>query len=293
MPCGKLAETWGYKYEDYVNSSYYAGNKKDAHYREGIYAGYRYFDKAGVPVRYPFGYGLSYTEFAYSNLSLNGDTVSCTVTNTGNYAAKEIVQLYIKAPEVRAYRAVKELKGFSKIFLEPGESKTVSFKLNDRAFAVWNNGWVIPQGEYEILVGGSSVNLPLSVQVNKDEKGITLPKVPDWYYAPKGKPSHSDFEALCGRRVTETLLVKGKFTMENTVMKMKNFSLMMKIMFKAVEKTVAKGFGGKADYTNPEFRMIMSSSADYSLSSMKISGAMKNYVLEGMLEIANGISLKA
>ncbi len=287
-PGGKLAETWPIRYTDCVSAGYYAQGKKDAHYREGLYVGYRYYTSAHVPVRFPFGYGLSYTCFAYSDLNISGNTVTCTVTNTGDRAGKEIAQLYIAPPKGVFYRPVRELKGFCKIALAPGESKEVRFSLNDRSFAVWNDGWVIPGGTYTVLVGGSSESLPLSATMEKPACALSAPQVPAWYFAPKGQPSHGDFEALVGHSVAEKPLKKGQFTMENTVMEMKDYSLIMKIMFKAVEATVAKSFGGKKDYTDPDFRMMMNSAADASLSGMKINGAMNNYVLEGMLQMANG-----
>lgn len=292
VPCGKLAESWPMRYADCVTSSYYANGKKDAHYREGLYVGYRYYASAHVPVRYPFGFGLSYTSFAYSNLKIDGDTVTCTVTNTGGAAGKEIVQLYIAPPKGPFYRPARELKGFQKVALAPGERKEVTFSLNDRSFALWNGGWVVPGGTYTILVGGSSEDLPLSGETVRPETPLSAPDVPVWYFAPKGAPGHVDFEALMGRPVAEKPLKKGTFTMDNTVMEMKDHSLIMKIMFKAVESTVAKGFGGKKDYSDPIFRMMMNSAADASLSGMKISGGMNNYVLEGLLEMANGHFLR-
>ena len=285
-PCGKLAETWPVSYSDCVSSSYYGS--KDAHYREGIYVGYRYYASAGVPVRYPFGFGLSYTKFEYSDLKVDGNTVACTVRNAGDMAGKEIVQLYIAPPKGDFYRPVRELKDFAKIELQPGESKEVTFILNDRSFAVWNGEWVVPGGEYTVLVGPSGENLPLSAVMEKEGSGAAAPTVPEWYFAPKDAPSHKDFEALVGHKVIEKPLKKGEFTMDNSVIEMKNFSLIMKIMYKAVEATIAKGFDGKKDYGNPEFRMMMSSAADCSLSGMKINGAMNNHVLEGMLQMANG-----
>ena len=285
-PCGKLAESWPMRYTDCVSSTCYG--KKDAHYREGLYVGYRYYSSAGVPVRYPFGFGLSYTEFAYSDLKIDGSTVTCTVTNVGTVAGKEIVQLYIAPPKGAFYRPVRELKGFAKVTLAPGESKEVSFPLNDRSFAIWNGGWEIPGGAYTVLVGSSCEDLPLSGCIEKEAVPLSAPNVPGWYFAPKGAPAHADFEVLVGHPVTETPLQKGSFTMENSVMEMKEHSLMMKIMYKAVEATIAKGFGGKKDYGDPAFRMMMSSSADCSLSGMKINGAMDNHVLEGMLAMTNG-----
>lgn len=291
-PGGKLAESWPYCYEDCVSTGYYAHGKKDAHYREGLYVGYRYYETAGVPVRYPFGFGLSYTQFAYSDLVINGNTVICTVTNTGTVPGKEIIQLYIAPPKGAFYRPVRELKGFQKIALAPGERKTVSFNLSERSFAIWNDGWAIPGGTYTVLVGSSSENLPLSGAVEKAGAELPARPVPDWYFAPKGAPTHRDFEGLVGHTVTEKPLCKGEFTMDNTVMEMKDYSLVMKIMYKAVEATVASGSGGKKDYADPTFRMLMNSAADASLSGMKISGGMKNYVLEGMLHMANGHFIK-
>jgi len=309
VPCGKLAESWPYQYNDCVNASYYVneqkdtnkgkpngqGNlqgKKDAHYREGLYVGYRYYTSAGVSARYPFGYGLSYTAFTYSELKISGNSVSCTVTNTGSMAGKDIVQLYVAPPKGSLYRPARELKGFRKVYLEPGESRTVEFQLDERSFAVWDGGWVVPGGSYTILVGADSENLPLSGTIEKQGVEVAGVRAPAWYFSPKGAPSHKDFESLMGHPVLEKPLKKGEFTMDNTVMEMKDFSFIMKIMFKAVEATVAKGFGGKKDYSDPAFRMMMNSAADSSLSGMKISGGMNNYVMEGMLEMANGHFLR-
>lgn len=288
VPCGKLAETWPMRYEDVISATYYAHGKKDAHYREGLYVGYRYYATAGVKVRWPFGYGLSYTSFAYSDLQVKGSEVSCTVTNTGKVPGKEIAQLYIAPAKCGCYRPVRELKGFAKVALAPGESKRVTFSLNDRSFAIWQGGWVVPSGTYTVQVGPSSEDLPLSATIEKAGVAIPEDRLPAWYHAPKGVPSHTDFEKLVGHTVTEKPLKKGEFTMENTVMEMKDFSLMMKIMYIAVRATIAKGFPKGTSDSDPSFKMMMSSAADCSLSGMKINGAMNNHVLEGMLEMANG-----
>ena len=282
-PSGKLAESWPLSYADVPSSEIY-GKTDDALYEEGLYVGYRYYEKSGVAVRWRFGYGLSYTEFSYSDLTVNGDTVSVTVRNTGKRAGAEVVQLYIRAPQDGLHRPLRELKGFQKVFLQSGESRTVTFPLIDRSFAVWQGGWKIPAGKYTVCIGG------LTAEVEKS--GETLP-VPAWqkgsfYESCTGKPNQADWEAMLGRTYAPPVLKKGSFTMDNTVMEMKDYSLIMKIMFKAVEATIAKGFGGKKDYENPEFRMLMNSSAGSPLRSMQISGGMKGGVLPGMLEMANG-----
>lgn len=282
-PSGKLAESWPFAYEDVPSSEVY-GETADALYQEGVYVGYRYYDKAGVPVRWRFGYGLSYTEFSYSDLTVNGDTVSVTVRNTGKCAGAEVVQLCMEAPQDGLHRPLWELKGFQKVFLQPGESRTVTFTLTDRSFAVWQDGWKIPAGTYAVCVGG------LRVEIEKNGETLPIPawQKGSWYERCTRKPNHTDWEAMLGHSYTPPVLKKGSFTMDNTVEEMKDYSLIMKIMFKAVEATVAKGYGGKKDYENPNFRMQMASSAGAPIRSMMISGGMKGGVLPGMLEMANG-----
>lgn len=282
-PSGKLAESWPYRYEDVPSSEIY-GKTADALYQEGIYVGYRYYDKSGVPVRWPFGYGLSYTKFAYSDLAVSSNTIAVTVKNTGGFAGAEVVQLYIGAPQDGEHRPVRELKGFQKVFLLPGESRTVMFSLTDRNFALWQVGWKVPAGQYTVSIGG------LTASIEKHGETLPIPawQTGSWYQDCTGKPNLADWETMLGRHYTPPVLKKGSFTMDNTVMEMKDYSLMMKIMFKAVETTIAKGFGGKKDYENPEFRMLMNSSAGSPLRSMMISGGIKGGVMPGMLEIANG-----
>ena len=282
-PSGKLAESWPLSYADVPSSEIY-GKTDDALYEEGLYVGYRYYEKSGVAVRWPFGFGLSYTTFAYSDLTVDGKTVSVTVENIGPCAGAEVVQLSVKAPQDGLHRPIRELKGFQKIFLEPGQRQTVTFSLTDRSFALWADGWKVPGGTYAVQIGNLSADLEIA--------GETLP-VPGWqagsfYESCTRKPDQAQWEAMLGRRYAPPVLKKGSFTMDNTVLEMKDYSLVMKIMFKAVEATIAKGFGGKKDYENPEFRMLMNSSAGSPLRSMQISGGMKGGVLPGMLEMANG-----
>ena len=282
-PSGKLAESWPMAYGDVPSSEIY-GKTADALYQEGIYVGYRCYDKAGVPARWPFGYGLSYTAFAYSGLTAEGDRVSVTVKNTGTCAGAEVVQLYIGAPQDGLHRPLRELKGFQKVFLQPGESRTVTFSLTDRSFALWQDGWKVPGGTYTVCIG----NLTASIQKSGETLPIPAWQKESWYAHCSGKPNRADWEAVLRHRYTPPVLKKGSFTMDNTVMEMKDHSLIMKIMFRAVEATIAKGFDGKKDYENPEFRMLMNSSAGSPLRSMQISGGMKGGVLPGMLEMANG-----
>ena len=175
-PCGKLAETFPLKLEDNPSYLYYLGEKDIVEYREGVFIGYRYYDKKKSEVLFPFGYGLSYTTFQYSDLKLNSDsikdtdtlTVSVKITNTGSTAGKEIVQLYVSPKGGSVIRPLKELKGFDKVSLAPGETKEVTFVLNKRAFAYYNTAihdWYVESGSYEILIGKSSRDIMTSAEV--------------------------------------------------------------------------------------------------------------------------------
>ena len=282
-PSGKLAESWPYTYED-VPSAETFGKTKDALYLEGIYAGYRYYDKAGVPVRWPFGFGLSYTGFDYSDLVIENKTVKVTVTNTGNRPGREVVQLYVVSPQDGIHRPVRELKRFQKVLLQPGESKTMSFQLDDRSFAIWQAGWKVPSGTYTIQIADLSEEIPIS----GENVEIPLWQNGSWYETCKGKPSREGWEMMLGRKYNSPVLKKGSFTMDNTVMDLKDHSLVMKVMFKATEMVIAKGTGGKVDYENPEFRMMINAAAGGPLRSMQISGGIKGGIFPGLLEMANG-----
>lgn len=182
-PSAKLAETFPYKLED--NPSFLTGFGSGDHvkFSEGIFVGYRYYDKKKTEVRFPFGYGLSYTSFEYSNLRVSAKeidesetlTVRVDVTNTGKAAGKEIVQLYVADSESTEARPVKELKGFEKLSLEPGETKTAEFVLDRRAFAYYEpriKDWYVESGSFEIMIGKSSRDIVLceTVTVNSDRR---------------------------------------------------------------------------------------------------------------------------
>jgi beta-glucosidase len=292
-PSGKLTETWPIKYEDCPSAGHFKG-LKNAQYREGIYVGYRYYDKAGVKVRFPFGFGLSYTSFDYSNIELDGNRVRVQIKNTGDRPGAELVQLYIKPPQDGLHRPVKELKGFAKVMLEPGQSKSIDFLLDDRSFAVWADGWKIQKGTYTILVGPSSVDLPLSVTIEKDGHLLAAPswQKGKWYESLEGRPSQEEWEAMLGRKHVEDIPKKGSFTMNNTMEEMRPHSLVMKLAYKRVEKNIIKFNGGKKDYDNPEFRMMMACSVGSPLRSMQISSGIRGELLQGLLDMANGHYLR-
>lgn len=184
-PCGKLAETFPLHLEDNPSYLNFPGNREKVCYQEGVFIGYRYYDKKKMDVLFPFGYGLSYTDFTYSNMkvTVNGKNaadvdviketdeiiVSADITNTGNCDGAEIVQLYIKNPVVYEIRPEKELRDFAKVFLKAGETKTVTFTLNARAFSYYEtriHDWYAESGDYEILLASSSRDIRLQDTVS-------------------------------------------------------------------------------------------------------------------------------
>ena len=207
-PCGKLAETWPLTYADVPSAADFATRRKTVEYREGLYIGYRYFTTAGKAVRFPFGYGMSYTTFAYSDMAADEQGVSLTVTNTGSVAGTEIVQLYISKKDGQIFRPVKELKGFARVTLAPGEKQRITIALDDKAFRFWNvkaDRWEIEGGEYELLVGASVEDIRLCEKISVHGTATVYPYEDmglDCYY--KGDVldvSDADFEKLLGHPI--------------------------------------------------------------------------------------------
>ena len=207
-PCGKLAETWPLAYADVPSAADFATRRKTVEYREGLYIGYRYFTTAEKAVRFPFGYGMSYTTFAYSDMAADEQGVSLTVTNTGSVAGTEIVQLYIAKKNSELFRPAKELKGFARVTLAPGEKQRITIMLDDKAFRFWNvkaNRWEIEGGEYELLVGASVEDIRLCEKISVHGTATVHPyedRNLDCYY--KGDVLHvsdADFEKLLGHPI--------------------------------------------------------------------------------------------
>ena len=207
-PCGKLAETWPLAYADVPSAADFATRRKTVEYREGLYIGYRYFTTAEKAVRFPFGYGMSYTTFAYSDMAADEQGVSLTVTNTGSVAGTEIVQLYVAKKSSELFRPAKELKGFARVTLAPGEKQRITIMLDDKAFRFWNvkaNRWEIEGGEYELLVGASVEDIRLCEKISVHGTAAVHPyedRDLDCYY--KGDVLHvsdADFEKLLGHPI--------------------------------------------------------------------------------------------
>ncbi|MDE6260022.1 MAG: beta-glucosidase [Oscillospiraceae bacterium] len=291
VPGGRLTESWPLAYDDVISKDTFG--KKNVEYRESVYVGYRYYDKAEKPVRFPFGHGLSYTMFKYSDMEITDNAVSVTVVNTGAYPGAEVAQLYIAPPKGGLHRPEQELKGFARVELAPGEGKRVSFPLDSRSFAIWDGDWKISGGTYEIRVGASSRDIRLSGSLEVAGECVPAPdwQSGSWYETLAGAPTRSEWERVMGRSVPITPEPKkGQFTLDNTCMEMKGSSLVMKIQYKVTERIVAKGFGGKKDYSDPAFKMMMTCATDCPMRATVISagGSMTDGLAQGLVEMANG-----
>ena len=287
-PSGRLTESWPYRYSDVISSKFFG--TKDAEYRESVFVGYRYYSSAKVPVRYPFGFGLSYTTFEYIDLKVSDTQATVTVKNIGSIRGAEVVQLYVTPQKGGVFRPARELKGFERIELEPGESATVTFALNNRSFAVWQGEWVVEGGIYGVEIGSSSEDIRLrsNIEISGDTIKDTLS--PSSVYCSLSKiPSKSDFETVLGRAVSETPKIKkGRFDKSATICEMKESSLTMKLIYGIIKLFFALRYGKKKD-TDPTCRMMLISVTDNPIRSLEIcsGGALPEFLSKSIIWVAN------
>ncbi|MFA9457691.1 beta-glucosidase [Halalkalibacter sp. AB-rgal2] len=207
-PSGKLAETYPIKHEDTPAYYHFPGKEVSVEYREGPFIGYRYYDTANVKVLFPFGYGLSYTTFEYSEVQVDKGGVTFNITNTGDLAGSEVAQLYVGCQSTNIFRPKKELKGFTKVFLNPGETKSVTIPFDDKTFRYFNvktNQWEIEEASYNIMIGASCSDIRLEETLVVEGTGAPLPYdkdvLPSYYSGEANQVSIEEFEALLGYKV--------------------------------------------------------------------------------------------
>ena len=302
-PSGKLAESWPFRLEDNPSYNYFPGYPLTVEYREGLFVGYRYYDSAHVPVRYPFGFGLSYTTFSLRDLRLSSDKlndadtlrVTCQVTNTGSCAGSEVVQLYVAKKSSVIIRAEQELKGFAKVYLAPGECREVQFNLSKRDFAYYNTSladWHVENGEYEIRVGTSSrdiklrSNLTFTTSVEADLPDLRA-QAPGYYHLANGiKASDAEFSILIGRPIPARERTKGSpHTINSTISDIEDrwFGRVLRIVFKW---QVAK-IGARDPFLKMIAEKILNDMPLRFLSMMD-SDSMSIVQVEGLVDMLNG-----
>jgi beta-glucosidase len=306
-PGGKLAESWPFTEADSPSHDYFPGYPLTVEYREGPFVGYRYYDTAKKPVRYPFGYGLSYTRFEYGNLVLSTRrmkdaetlTVSCTVKNTGACAGSEIVQLYVSCKDSIIIRPKQELKGFNKVFLEPGESRTVSFTLTGRDFTYYNvtlADWHVESSDYEVRISASSRDARL-MDVVHVESSVSAPlpdlrkTAPCYYDLSSGiKVSDAEFTALLGRPIPPREREKGSPHTVNSTMGDIEDKFIGRLLIGMLKGQIKKIFKDDPDM----MALASKGTMDLPLRFMVLMGGgrISIAVVEGLVEMLNGHFLR-
>lgn len=312
-PSGHLTETWPMSLHDVPSEGQYSVKTKKVEYREGLYAGYRYYDKAAVKVRFPFGHGLSYTTFEYSDFhaecAQDASLMSVTVTvkNTGERDGAEVVQVYVENPHEGVYRAVKELRGFEKVFLKAGERKTVCIELDDRSFMVYDadgSAWRTVGGEYTIEAGSSSADIKVrqKVVIKGSKMSASSLQKGTWYEKPDARrPSRDEWLSLMestlknGAYKGNALLdldnvQKGSFGMDSTMTELAEHSEAVKCFADDFKAKMAKAMGIKTDSDDEVYRMAVECTADCALHGMVLmsGGKFTSSMAHTLLDAANG-----
>lgn len=278
-PSGKLSESYPVKYEDCSSVNNFDGQRATIEYREGLFIGYRYYESAKVPVKYPFGYGLSYTKFEYSNLVVDEKGATFAVKNVGKVDGAEVSQLYVGKKDSKIIRPLRELKGFAKTFLKAGEEKQITILFDDKSFRYFNvktNKWEVEDGEYQIEIGASSQDIKLKGAVAK--KGTTkelpydLKDLPSYASASVQDVPDEEFEKLLGRPIPPSYIDKNApLEMNSTVSQLK----------------YAKGGFGRFGYHLLNFVIKLFKESNKSLANTITMGVL-NLPFRGMARMAGG-----
>ena len=308
-PSGKLAETFPIRLEDNPSYHYFPSGPSTVEYRESLYVGYRYYDSVDQEVLFPFGHGLSYTAFAYSDLQLSqsqiteDDTLTAMlkVQNTGAVAGMETVQLYVRDLETTVFRPDKELKGFAKVELQPGEETEVAIELDKRAFAYYDTelkDWHVETGDFEVLIGASSRDIRLRATVkvaSSSEAAYTADReaLAAYYDFPKGAPvDQGSFETLLGRPVPPNEApTKGSYTLNTPVGDMQD-AFIGRQLFGLMNRQMAKLIQGQEG--TPTALLMEAVAREMPLRGMLMSGngSISREMLEALLVMINGRTLK-
>jgi len=306
-PSGKLAETFPVRLEDNPSYRYFPAGPKTVEYRESVYVGYRYYEAARKPVLFPFGFGLSYTTFEYSGFELSSERMSegedlsirVTVKNSGAVAGAEIVQLYVRDVESTLFRPEKELKGFEKVALPPGEARQVEFHLDRRAFACYNPSladWHVESGAFEILLGASSadVRFRATVWVNSSRPDAPIPDfrktAPEYFQLPSGSLEIGDqaFTAVYGRVLPPSHPRRGEpYTILSTLGEVKH-NLVGGYLYRQVKAGFATVIAATQDEPSKLMMARMVEEMPLRTLVMMSGGQVSAEMVNGLLLLMNG-----
>ncbi|MDR2071382.1 MAG: glycoside hydrolase family 3 C-terminal domain-containing protein [Treponema sp.] len=292
-PSGRLAETWPFSCGDTPTARYFPGREQTAEYREGPYVGYRYYGAAGVPVRFPFGYGLTYTTFTYAEIEASAAEVSFTLANTGPRPGVEVPQVYIGMKDSALFRPLRELKGFARVKLEPGETRRVAISLDERAFRFFNiksDQFEIEEGLYTIQVGASAEDIRLRADVFVP--GVKAPAIydraalPNYYAGTIGRVSDGEFEKLLGRPLPPGSWDRGKALGRNDTFTQLFYAksplgrLIYRILTDKKNKAEANG--------KPDLNILYIYNMPFRGMAKMTAGAVNMEMVDAILRIFNG-----
>lgn len=288
-PSGKLNETWPLQMEDTPACAYFPSKERTAEYREGLYIGYRYYDTANIPVRYPFGHGLSYTTFLYSDIHAEKDRVTFTIANVGAWDGAEVAQVYVSCKDGNVFRPQKELKGFAKVFLKAGESRTVSVSLDDKAFRYFNvktNRWEVESGIYTISVASDAAHVRLSANIRVEGTNAPAPygALPGYESGRITRISEEEYQNLLGRPVPDGHW-GGELTRNDAICQLYYAKtgiarLAYKILTRVKEKSEAKGI--------PDLNILFVYNMPFRALAKMSGGLMSDRMVDDVVLLVNG-----
>lgn len=290
-PSGRLNETYPLRYEDTPAYRNFPSTERTAEYRESVYIGYRYYDSSKVRVQYPFGFGLSYTTFEYSDLKVDDKGVKVTISNTGLYDGAEVVQLYIGLPNAIVFRPEKELKGFAKVFLKRGESREVSIPFDDKTFRYWNvktNQWEIEMGTYGIMVGASvsdiRLNGRLALEGTTNEYPYNPALLPYYYTGLAQNISDREFETLLGYPIPSGKW-SGELGLNDAICQMYYAkSGLARFIYHRLTSMKKKS----EDAGKPDLNILFIYNMPFRALAKMTGGMVSMEMAEGMLDVVNG-----
>lgn len=290
-PSGKLSESIVKKYDDVPNKRYYPSKERTSEYRESIFVGYRYFTTTNVPVLYPFGYGLSYTEFRYSDIEVDKDKVSFHIENTGKMAGEETAQLYIGIKNSNIFRAKLELKGFKKVSLNPGEKKRLTVYFDDKSFRFYNvatDAFEVESGEYDIYIGSSCMDIRLQstlyVEGNMKISPYKKDELPSYFEGKVTDIQDSEYRILLGRDIPDGSW-GGELGINDALCQMYYAkSFIARFAYKMLDKKLKKSLEGGVPDLNTLFRFNMPFRAIAKMSNGQVSMEM----VHSIVKLVNG-----
>lgn len=290
-PSGKLAESYPLALSDTPAYPYRRLRGNCAEYRESIYVGYRYYDKAKVPLRYPFGFGLSYTRFVYEDLRLGEAGVRFRLRNTGSRAGAEIAELYIGAEESQTFRPEKELKGFAKVFLQAGEEREVFIPFDDKSFRVFDsvsNRFLEESGRYRILIGASAADIRLNGElVRAGEKlcrAEEKKRLPHYFSGAAQQVGRAEFERLLGRKLERHPIAEELFRGDAVHELRRSRGLLARLLYRQLRRALNRS----AARREPDLNLIFTYHMPFRAFSKFGSGKISPGMTEGLLMMLNG-----